>query len=250
MTRTVWTRDEKRQIFENAQAICLTNPRITNKALLTEAQQVLPMGRRIKVTDQRVFSYKDRLNAARAEAEQMLRNVPPVAEELAPQEEPRRIDGIGDLFELLVDAITDRVIERVEARLAQAKPAAPQEKATHDDQLDAMAFGRGWLDELEKLSIRSKQAKSRAPSVLVIGLNGCQMETIKTYKPDLNYTFATAEQALSRHVFNCDHTILMTKFINHSVQSKYRKHPNLHYCNGGVSELKTLLHGLFHKEAA
>lgn len=247
MTRTVWTRDEKRQVFENAQAICLTNPRITNKALLTEAQQVLPMGRRIKVNDQRVFSYKDRLNAARAEAEQMLRNVSPsVIEEPSPQEEPRRIDGIGDLFELLVDAIADRIVQKLQAE--PPKPDVIIEKGFVEDR--EPAFGRGWLDELEKLSIRSKQAKSRAPSVLVIGLNGCQMETIKTYKPDLNYTFATAEQALSRHVFNCDHTILMTKFINHSVQSKYRKHPNLHYCNGGVSELKTLLHGLFHKEAA
>lgn len=247
MTRTVWTRDEKRQVFENAQAICLTNPRITNKALLTEAQQILPMGRRIKVNDQRVFSYKDRLNAARADAEQMLRNVsPPATEEPAPQEEPRRIDGIGDLFELLVDAIADRIIQKLQAE--PPKPDVIIEKGFVEDR--EPAFGRGWLDELEKLSIRSKQTKSRAPSVLVIGLNGCQMETIKTYKPDLNYTFATAEQALSRHVFNCDHTILMTKFINHSVQSKYRKHPNLHYCNGGVSELKTLLHGLFHKEAA
>ena len=42
----------------------------------------------------------------------------------------------------------------------------------------------------------------------------------------------------------------MTKFINHSVQGKYRKHPNLHYVNGGVSDLKTILHGIFRKETA
>jgi hypothetical protein len=76
------------------------------------------------------------------------------------------------------------------------------------------------------------------------------METIKTYKPDLDYTFATAEQAVSHYTFNKDHTILMTKFINHSVQAKYRKHPNLHYCNGGVSELKHMLQVIFHKEYA
>ena len=52
----------------------------------------------------------------------------------------------------------------------------------------------------------------------------------------------TGEEAVSRHRFNADHTILMTKFINHSAQAKYRTAPNLHYCNGGVSDLTTLMH--------
>jgi hypothetical protein len=37
------------------------------------------------------------------------------------------------------------------------------------------------------------------------------------------------------------HTILMTKFINHSVQERYRKAQNLRLCNGGVSELSVIL---------
>ena len=102
------------------------------------------------------------------------------------------------------------------------------------------------MEMLDKLTIR----KPRRPTVLVVGLNGCQMETIKTYTPDLDYSFLAAEAAVSHNTINRDHTILMTKFINHSVQAKYRKHPNLHYCNGGVSELKHMLQVIFHKEYA
>jgi len=37
------------------------------------------------------------------------------------------------------------------------------------------------------------------------------------------------------------HTVLMTKFINHSVQDKYRKAPKLHFVNGGMGELGEVL---------
>lgn len=240
--RIVWTIEEKQAVFTEAAVICTLRPHITNKQLLTEAQQALPYQRRCKVTDQRVFSYKSRLAAAREEAKKLMAARPePVAEPEPVKEAPRTIDGIGDLFELLVDAITDKVLQRVEARLQQAKSLEAHEPEPRESQ----AFGTGWLDELEKLSIRSKQAKVKRPTALVIGLNGHQMECVKQSRPEVDFTFATAEQALSHYTFHRDHTFLMTKFINHSVQSKYRKHPNLHFVNGGVSELKTLLHGIF-----
>lgn len=255
MTRTVWTRDEKRQIFENAQAICLTNPRIGNKALLIEAQQVLPMDRRIKVTDQRVFSYKDRLNAARADAELMLRNVPPpVAEEPAPQEEPRKLDTLGQVFELFVDALADRIISKMIAAKQEHEKQNVSEVAGR--RLSEL-FGSDPMEDLDRVFDSLYPEKKRKTTALIIGLNGHQMQCVKEYwaqarkvvdLPDLDIKFLSAEDALSHTVSVRDHTFLMTKFINHSVQNKYRKHPNLHYCNGGVSELKTLMHGIF-KEA-
>jgi len=246
MTRTVWTRDEKRQIFENAQAICLTNPRIGNKALLTEAQQVLPMDRRIKVTDQRVFSYKDRLNAARADAELMLRNVPPpVAEEPAPQEEPRKLDTLGQVFELFVDALADRIISKMIAAKEEHERQNVSEVAGR--RLSEL-FGSDPMEDLDRVFDSLYPEKKRKTTALIIGLNGQQMECIRKSRPDIDFKFLSAEDALSHTVSVRDHTFLMTKFINHSVQNKYRKHPNLHYVNGGVSELKTLMHGIF-KEA-
>jgi hypothetical protein len=217
--------------------------------LLQNAQEeVIPYERRAKITDQKVFTYKNMINEARAKAEEhrvKTSKPKPVAAVLPePTPEPvRKLDTLGEVFELFIDALADRIMDKLAARQPVEEPA-PKVEQTQP------ILERGWLDaHLEKLTIRKPPVKKR-PTVLVVGLNGCQMETIKNYKPDLDYTFVTAEQALSHYTFNKDHTILMTKFINHSVQGKYRKHPNLHYCNGGVSELKHMLQVIFHKEYA
>lgn len=248
--RIVWTKEEKNLLFkEMAETVFFQNTGLSNKDALKKAQLFLPFHRRLAITDQRVFNYKHRINEARETARRLhnLKAAEVVAVTSAPapvQEAPKRsIDNIGQLFELLVDAISDRVMQQVEARFNVEKP---KDEASQTPSIQQT----GWLDELEKLSIRSKEAKQHKPTVLIIGLNGAQIDAIKTRYDKIEYTFATAEQALSRHTFNCDHTILMTKFINHGVHTKYRKHKNLHYCNGGVSELRTLLHGLFYKEAA
>ena len=246
--RIVWTKEEKRALRECMIDICYVTPMMSNKGLLQNAQEeVIPYERRSKITDQRVFNYKNLINEARAKAEEHRAKTskpkpaptpPPV---IAP-EPVRKLDTLGEVFELFIDALADRIMDKMIAAKQQV------EKPELKEPTEQPILERGWLDaHLEKLTIRKPPVKKR-PTVLVVGLNGCQMETIKTYKPDLDYTFVTAEQALSHYTFNKDHTILMTKFINHSVQAKYRKHPNLHYCNGGVSELKHMLQVIFHKE--
>lgn len=248
--RIVWTKEEKRALRECMIDICYVTPMMSNKGLLQNAQEeVIPYERRSKITDQKVFTYKNMINEARAKAEEHRAKTskpkpaptpPPV---IAP-EPVRKLDTLGEVFELFIDALADRIMDKMIAAKQQAEKPEPKEPT------EQPILERGWLDaHLEKLTIRKPPVKKR-PTVLIIGLNGCQMETIKTYKPDLDYTFATAEQAVSHYTFNKDHTILMTKFINHSVQAKYRKHPNLHYCNGGVSELKHMLQVIFHKEYA
>lgn len=247
MTRTVWTNDEKRQVFENAQAICLVTPRITNKALLLEAQQVLPSDRRLRITDQRVHSYKDRLNAARAEAEQMLASRPsPVADEPAPQEEPaRKLDTLGQVFELFIDALADRIISKmIKAKEEHESQSIPEVASRRFNEL----FGQDPMEDLDRIFDGLYPEKKRKPTALVIGLNGHQMQCVKDSRPEVDFKFLSAEDALSHAASSKDHTFLMTRFINHSVQNKYRKHPNLHYVNGGVTELKTLLHGIFKEQ--
>jgi len=245
--RIVWTKEEKRALRDCMIDICYVTPTMSNKGLLQHAQEeVIPYERRQKITDQKVFSHKIMINEARALAEKHRQTVskpkpaptpPPV---VAP-EPVKRLDTLGEVFELFIDALADRIMDKM--------IAAKQQAEQREEPQPSVIVEKGWLDELEKLTIRKQPVKKR-PTVLIIGLNGCQMETIKNYKPDLDYTFATAEQALSHYTFNKDHTILMTKFINHSVQAKYRKHANLHYCNGGVSELKHMLQIIFHKEYA
>jgi hypothetical protein len=250
--RIVWTKDEKRALQDCMIDMCYVTPSYSNKGLLQRAQEeVIPYERRQKITDQKVFTYKNMINEARIKAEAHRAKVNKPAESWLP--EPPAVaptppaehvaPTMGDLFEQLVEAITNRVIEKLQASTPET--TIEEKAATRFDEL----FGSPMV-QLSKLSIRSKDVRPKRPTVLVVGLNGCQMDIIKNYKPDLDYTFVTAEQALSHYTFNKDHTILMTKFINHSVQAKYRKHPNLHYCNGGVSELKHMLQVIFHKEYA
>ena len=253
MSRVVWTREEKLALLACMTDMCYVTPTMTSKGLLRHAQEeVIPPDRRLKITDQRVFNYKALIAQARADAEKHRNKATTPLPETKPAPAPaaeqpvRKVDSIGDVFELLVDAIADRIIKRLEERETVVTPE-------HAEVTPTATLPGGWLEELEKLSIRSKEAKvakARRPTALVVGLLGVQMECIKQSNPGVDFTFVTAEQALSHYTFNKDHTFLMTKFINHSVQNKYRKHPNLHYVNGGVSELKTLLHGIFYKQEA
>jgi len=126
----------------------------------------------------------------------------------------------------------DRVLARVQSRLttdnASAGPAVP----TYD-----AAAARA------NAALRNAPSPQRAPrpGVLIIGLLGAQVtETIAAF-PHLDITHMTGEEGLTRPALLRAHTVLMTKFINHSVQGKYRKAPNLHFCNGGVSELRRML---------
>jgi hypothetical protein len=215
---------------------------MTNKQVFASAQQALPYERRGKVTDQRVFSYKARINEARIAADKLRKAKKDVVAAKPPEPAPepvKKLDTLGEVFELFIDAIADRIIDKMIA----AKQQVELQEMSTPDALDK-AFDR--LYPLWKKS----PAKAKLPTALVIGLNGAQMECIKLSRPEVDFTFVSAEQALSHSTLNKDHTFLMTKFINHSVQGKYRKHPNLHYVNGGVSDLKTILHGIFRKETA
>jgi hypothetical protein len=242
--RIVWTKEEKRALRESMIDFCYVTPTMSNKGLLQNAQlDVIPHDRRTKITDQRVFNYKALINEARAAAEQhRAKERKPVPQPVQPAavvaaEPAPKPDALVEMFNTLLDALADRVIARMQR----------QQEEKHDDAADAWrhmpAFDMRKM--LDNLTVRPKIVIKR-PTALVIGLNGAQMESVKQARPEVDFTFVTAEQAVSHNTLSKDHTILMTKFINHSVQGRYRKHLNLHFCNGGVSELKTLLHGIFY----
>jgi len=255
MSRIVWTHEEKRALQDTMINFIAFNPNLTNKELLRRAQeQCLPYERRQKITDQRVFNYKGMIKAARdtvslastrADTLALRTKVDREQPVSVPMEHTR--PSLGGLFEQLVDAITQRVMDRVLARLSEQTEALP--RATLDN-----AFG-GPLDKLDDIfdslypEFKKAPIVPRKPTCLIIGLNGAQMQSIRDRVKHVDFKFLTAEEAVSHYKCVKDHTILMTKFLNHSAQGKYRKHPNLHYCNGGVSELNTLLNGIFNKEA-
>jgi hypothetical protein len=252
MTRIVWTNFEKQLVSDSMVHFLADQPAMTNKQVFASGQLALPYERRGKVTDQRVFSHKARINEAREIAEKLRADRKKVvaAKPPEPPAEPpaRKLDTLGEVFELFIDALADRILDKMIAARQQAeqleKPLTGNVSDVASNRFDEL-FGNP-MAALNKLTIRPK----KRPTALVVGLNGAQIECVKRSRPEVDFTFVTAEQALSHNTFHKDHTLLMTKFINHSVQSKYRKHPNMHYCNGGVSELKTLLHGLFAKVPA
>lgn len=254
--RIVWTKDEKRALLDCMTDICYVTPTMSNKGLLKHAQEeVIPYERRAKITDQKVFTYKTMINEARTRAEEHREKVaakPAVKPPEPPAPEPvRKLDTLGEVFELFIDALADRIMDKM------IKAKQQVEKTQTLEELDKVFddLYPEWkkaplqpmpnpMEMLNRLTIR----KPKRPTVLVIGLNGHQMECVKQSRPEVDFTFITAEQAVSHYTINKDHTFLMTRFINHSVQNKYRKHPNLHFVNGSVTELKTLLHGIFNKE--
>jgi hypothetical protein len=248
--RIVWTKEEKKAMHDCMTDICYDSPNLTAKTLMGQAQEgCIAPDRRVVISDQRVFNYKALVQSARDKAIIHRKHIDLQRQQEAAAPRPevtpspvKQPDTIGDLFEKLVEAITDRVLAKLNEKPPAEETITPAEL---DKTFDRMYPQTSPIEMLNRLTIRPKP---RRPTVLIVGLNGVQMEAIRTYKPDIDYTFVGTEQALSMRAIQRDHTILMTKFINHSVQGKYRKHPNLHFVNGGVSDLKSMLHMIFQKE--
>lgn len=234
MSRIVWSLIEKGAVSARLVDVFRQHPNATRKEALRQAQEILHSSRWVIVTDQRVFNYKDRIEIARQKALQESKKKPSEAVVvpapiLAPTPAPERRETpkgrLADILELLLDVVAESVAAKVNRKILEAIPEAPvAHRPKHDPQPIPHATGKA------------------KPGVLVIGLLASQAyAVISTWGTRLDLTFMTPEDAVHRSKLVRAHTVLMTKFINHSVQDKYRKAPKLHFVNGGMGELSEVL---------
>ena len=151
---------------------------------------------------------------------------PPPAPE--PREDPKA--SLGDLFEQLVDALAERVLARIEQR-----PPASEDARDPVPEFDAAEARRNARERAQQTLIPS----DRRPGVLIVGLLADQMQSISLEFMDrLSLSFRDTDAAKREAVIHRDHTVLMTKFISHSVHEKYKGVRQLHLCNGGLTDLR------------
>jgi len=239
MTRTVWTNEEKTAVFASMIDVFIEQPLTTNRTAMHHAQNVLVKDRRVKITDQRVHTYKARIAEARTIAKARVNNLPkpaPVATEPAPPPQLRNDTDIGVLFAALVDRLVEQVLDKVEARLRA------QVYKDVDDQFDAEYAKRnaefrrasidgGWLPD---------SCKKPRPYILVVGLLDSQASMVATQyrKQNVVLLFYTADEAKSRAIPKVDAAFLMTKFISHAAQDRVRAVvPVVKLVNSGMHSL-------------
>jgi len=241
MTRIVWSVIEKGAVFTNMESVFAMHPNATRKDALRMAQTVLKSHRWIKVTDQRVFNYKDRIDIARQKALQESKKTfrealgvpaPILAPTPAPEPKETPKGRLADILELLLDVVAESVAAKVAAKVAdlparQFQPgiSLTEHRPKHDPQPIPHPTGKA------------------KPGVLVIGLLPAQayQVVLPEMGDRLDLTFYTAEEAVTKPKLVRAHTVIMTKFISHAVQDKYRKATNLRFCNGGTGELVKIL---------
>ena len=150
---------------------------------------------------------------------------PPIAE---PKGDPKT--SLGNLFEQLVDALAERVLARIEQRL----PASVDAPAPVPE-FDAAEARRNARERAQQTLVPS----DRRPGVLIIGLLPDQEAHIAgRYYTRLSMSFRDTDAAKREAVIHRDHTVLMTKFISHSVHEKYKGVRQLYLCNGGMTDLR------------
>lgn len=250
MTRTVWTNEEKAAVFTNMESVFAMHPNMSRKDALRMAQTVLKSPRWIKVTDQRIFNYKDRIEVARQKALQASKKKPPEAVVapapiLAPTPAPERkedpVERLAALFEQMFDILAGKVADRVAAQMRP--PMAREELRRHVDAQFEAEYAKRPKHNPQPIPHATGYAK---PGVLVIGLLPAQAHHVSHMLAEkLDLSFFTAEEAITFPKLTRAHTVLMTKFISHAVQDKYRKSPKLHFCNGSVAVLISLLEGIY-----
>lgn len=260
MTRIVWSNIEKGAVFANMVDVFKQFPQLGRKEAIRRAQSVLKSHRWIVVTDQRVFNYKDRIEVARQKALQESKKTPEkavvaplngtlfgpapiLAPTPAPEPKETPKKRLTDILELLLDVVAESVAARVAANMRP--PMSREELTRHVDQQFEAEFTKYPRPRHDPQPIPHPTGYAR-PGVLVIGLIPAQAHYVSNLLADkLDLYFFTAEDAVHRPKIVRAHTVLMTKFISHAVQDKYRKSPKLHFCNGSVAVLVGLLEKIY-----
>lgn len=246
-TRIVWTQEERTSVVQRMVHLLNAVPvNYSKKGLVIAGCAALPETRH-----RSVFTNKELtdMNAqARSSAASSIKGAVVVPAPTAVTAQPLQQvikSELGAALEHLIDLVVDRVVARVQSRLVTEKAAstpAPVAVPSFDP-----ALARANLAQRSALPTAEHRPR---PGVLIIGLLGAQVIKVIEAYPHLDITHMTGEEGNTRPALLRAHTILMTKFINHSVQGKYRKAPNLHFCHGGVTELCRVLQDIGAKAAA
>lgn len=224
--KVMWTLAEKTAVFRHMEDIFAQDPKMAQQTALTRAQTALPYDRRLVVSAKHTYNHRVAIEAARTRAAARTLSAsaaPPVATPVPaapakPKEDPS--DRLVEAFTLLLDVIEAKIAARIENAVTQAVRA---DRPRHDP------------------SPLAGVSEAR-PGVLVVGLLPAQANVIESmYKRRFDLTFLESEDAVRRDPIRRAHTILMTKFISHAVQEKYRKAPGLQFCNGGNEALMQIL---------
>lgn len=239
--RIRWTDDERIAIYERMIELYAEGKYTTKENILRKAQDVLPVDRRRKMYPTLLNQLKGWMERARIESYTRARDrkltevaLASKVETPAPQAAPQPVElstteMLEKLLENLVDYLAKRVAGEVTTTLSERLSALEK---TYKTQPPVMEVNPSTPEPI---------IKPRRKRVLVIGLKGQQVTVVEQKYPDLDFTFMTADEAQTRNTGEADWTVVMTKFINHSVYSKYRHASNLHHCNGGVSDLGTIM---------
>jgi hypothetical protein len=209
-----WTQDERAAVVQELVSVYVDNPFLNGYDAIMRAQRVLPKDRqRVTMSKTMPSLYADDIAEAKSEANKVRKAVREF-QEVAPA--PVLEPTLGDVFEKLVNMIVTRVVAEVRRELPTPSPAAP-----------ILAEATARMEERQRRQVENKARPTI--DVLIIGLNGWQLSAIEDLEDKLNMDFRmlNAEEAKTRSYLNRTYTILMTKFICHAVQDKYRSANNL-----------------------
>lgn len=220
MKRVVWNHEERAILFNEMVDLQIEHPDMVTKDVLARAQIRLPVNRRREVTYNMVFNYKYLVAKAGVLADKKRSDI---EQEPVPPPGPVEL-SLSDMLEAVMQKFAVMVADEVVRRNPQG---------FHIQYPRAVAVEPEVVNEVPD--------KPKTPGVLIIGLNGQQVTIVKSRFPHRDLMFVTAEDAKSYAPIRRDNTILMTKFISHAVQSRYRQAPNLQYCNGGVTDLTAMI---------
>lgn len=225
-TKIFWNKAEIAALRESLETQFFNEPLLRKEVALSRAQNVLEVSRRRKLHQSAIYRYRGMVEEARLAAaarRKTLSSAPP-APQAPPVPAPAPVappDLLRAILDPILEALVEKIVRRLVVQVADAAPAAAL-RLKHNPE---------------------PAPQHRAPriGVLVIGLLPSQANTVIDVFPNLELTCLTSEEALKREPLRRAYTILMTKFISHSVQDRYRKAQNLQLCNGGVSELTEML---------
>jgi hypothetical protein len=242
-TRIHWTDEERSVVFNRMVEVYAEGRSSSRENILIKAQYDLPIGRRRKVYPAMLANLKSWMESARAESYSRVRDRKLTEVALADKVEapaPQPVElGNSELLEKLFDQLAKRVAIEVMSGISEQLSALQK---THQNNLPAVnqtAEARLFAQQLASAS--GLTPKPRRKRVTIIGLRGQQMSVIKQKYQDIDFTFLDVDDAVGRVPCEAECTIMMTKFINHSVYAKYRNAPNMRHCNGGISDLGSII---------